>query len=124
MKGRRWRDERGMVAATLLLFPLFAVVAFMFVQTILWQHQRQLASAQADKVSAAVAMYGSDPGTAQAEAISRLQSAGMEDVNVSVTRGATETVVVVSGQAPGIIVGTSSTITARSVTPSEGWRDP
>ena len=60
-------DERGM-AATIVLFPLFAVVTFMFVQAISWQHDRQLANWAADQASSAVALYGTAPSSAEADA--------------------------------------------------------
>ena len=36
----RWRDPRG-VAATIVLFPIFVAVTFMFVQGVYWQLDRQ-----------------------------------------------------------------------------------
>lgn len=120
---RRMADDRG-VAATVVLFPLFAVSVFAMVQGILWQNQRQVAVAAADAASAAVALYGASPDTAQAEALAQARSAGLREVSVSISRDARFTVVEVSGVAPGIIAGTSVTVTARSVTPSEGYRSP
>jgi hypothetical protein len=112
------RDQRG-TAATIVLFPIFAVVTFMFIQALLWQHDRQQAAATADRAAAAVALYGSSPTSAQAEALAALRLAGLKNPSVSINRGVTETVVVGSGTAPGILVGTSSTVSARSVTPTE-----
>lgn len=117
------RDERG-VAATIVLFPLFAACVFMFVQAVFWQNDRQVASAAADRASAAVALYGSSSGEAQAMAVQQMTAAGLRDVSVSVSRGADATVVEVSGTAPGLLSGMSITVTARSVTPSEGFRTP
>jgi hypothetical protein len=122
-----WRraldDERG-TAATIVLFPLFAVVTFMFVQALLWQHDRQLAASVADRASAAVALYGAATGGAQAEAEADLAAAGLRDVTVSIRRGATETVVDVSGDAPGILIGTSARVASRAVTPTEQFQTP
>lgn len=120
---RSVRDDRG-TAATIVLFPLFATLVFVFVQAAFWQQDRQLTHAAADRTSVAVALYGSDLATAQSEAISRLERSGMREVTVSITSDASATVVVISGTAPGILVGTSSTVTARSVTPTEGFRAP
>ena len=121
MLRRALRDERG-TAATLLLFPLFAVVTFMFIQALLWQHDRQTAASVADRASSAVALYGSSPGSAQASALDDLRRAGLENPTVSISRGVDQTVVVVSGTAPGILIGTSSTVSARSVTPTERFQ--
>lgn len=120
---RRWSDDRGM-AATIVLFPLFAAVTFVFVQAWAWQHREEVAESAADKASAAVALYGADVGAAQADAQARVTSAGVEDVSVSISRSDTETVVEITGRAPGILMGTSRTIHARSVTPTEGFRSP
>lgn len=115
---RRLRDDRG-VAATIVLFPIFAACVFMLVQGAMWQTDRQVASAAADRASQAVALYGSSAGDAQSAAIGQLQSAGLRDVSVSISRGTDLTVVEVSGNAPGLLSGTSVTVSARSVTPSE-----
>jgi hypothetical protein len=40
-------DERG--GATIVLFPLFAVVTFAFIRAISWRHDRQLANSAADQ---------------------------------------------------------------------------
>ena len=120
---RRVADDRG-TAATIVLFPLFAVVTFMFVQAIAWQHDRQLATAAADRASSAVALYGATTGQAEADASARLSSAGMTNVSVSISRGTDITVVDISGDAPGILIGTSARIHARSVTPTERFEVP
>ncbi len=119
----RVRDDRG-TAASIVLFPLFAVVAFVFVQAAFWQQDRQLTTAAADRASAAVALYGSDPGQAQSEAVERLERSGMTNVIVTITSGPDTTTVVVTGSAPGLLIGTSSNLTATSVTPNEGFRAP
>lgn len=119
----RVRDDRG-TAASIVLFPLFAVVAFVFVQAAFWQQDRQLTTAAADRASAAVALYGSDPGQEQSEAVERLERSGMTNVVVTITIGLDTTTVVVTGSAPGLLIGTSSTVGATSVTPNEGFRAP
>ena len=122
-RSARLADDSG-VAATIVLFPVFAACVFMFVQAVFWQNDRLVASAAADRASAAVALYGSSAGDAQAIAVEQMTSAGLRDVSVSVSRGADTTVVEVSGTAPGLLAGMSITVTARSVTPSERYRAP
>ena len=119
--GSAWRDRRG-VAATIVLFPIFVTVTFTFVQGVCWQLDRQMATAAADRASEAVAMYGSSPGAAQAVAVAQMESAGIENIAVSISRGAAFTTVEVSGTSPGIIAGMSMHVHARAVTPSEGLR--
>jgi hypothetical protein len=114
-------DERG-VAATIVLFPIFAAVVFMFVNAVFWQQGRQIAAEAADRASQSVALYGYSLGRAESVAVAQLTAAGLEDVSVSISRGAEATTVVVSAQADGLLPGMSVTVAARSVTPSEGWR--
>jgi hypothetical protein len=121
--GRRVGDERG-TAATIVLFPLFAVVAFAFFQALLWQHDRQVAASVADRASAAVALYEATEGGVEADAVAELEAAGLHNVSVTVNRGDQQTVVRVSGDAPGILVGTSIRVAARSVTPTEDFQAP
>lgn len=116
-------DDRG-VAATIVLFPLFAIVTFMMVQAISWQHDRQIANAAADNASSAVALYGESTSAAQADAVERLQRAGVRNVTVTIERGDDVTVVEITGDTPGILVGTSAHIRARSVTPTERYDSP
>ena len=119
----RLRDDRG-VAATIVLFPVFAAVVFMFVQGAMWQNDRQVAVAAADYASQAVALYGSSAGSAESAAATQMRSAGIRNVSVSVSRRDDVTVVEVSGTAPGLLSGMSVTVSARSVTPTEEFRAP
>jgi hypothetical protein len=107
-----------------VLFPVFAVMAFMFVQAALWQHDRLLAGAAADRASSAVALYGASPTETQADAATGLTAVGMKHLRVSVTAEGDRTVVEVDGDAPGILIGTSLHVHARSVTPTAGFRAP
>ena len=117
----RLRDDRGVVATAIVLFPIFAVVVFMFVQGAFWQLDVQAARAAADKASEAAAMYGHSSGSAEALAVQQMQSAGIRDIAVSISRGDDFTVVDVSGSAPGLLPGMSIRVSAHSVTPSEGF---
>ena len=114
-------DDRGSVAVTVVLFPLFIVITFAFVQTMLWQRDRDLADAAADRASTAVALYDGDVGGAQAELEGRLRALGLHNVAVTIDRGDDVTVVDVAGDAPGILIGTSARVHARSVTPTDRY---
>lgn len=116
-------DDRG-TASTIVLFPVFMIVTFAIVQALSWQHDRQVIAAEADRASTAVALYGATEGSTQVDATQRLTAAGIDDVEVSITRGADTTVVVIRGRVPGILIGTSSTVTARSVTPTDVFDTP
>lgn len=123
MTAARIRDDRG-VAATIVLFPVFAAATFMLVQAVFWQNDRQVAVNAADRASAAVALYGASAGEAEAFAVAELTSAGLRDVSVAIARGAEVTTVDVTARAPGLLAGMAVTVTAHSVTPSEGYRAP
>jgi len=112
------RDDRG-VAATIVLMPIFMALVFMLVQAAWWQTDRQAARAAADHVSSAVALFGAATGDAVAEGSQLLASAGLHDVSIDVSRGATATVVEVSATAPGLLPGTSVRVHARSVAATE-----
>ena len=70
-------DERG-VAAAIVLFPLFAAVVFMFVNGAMWQLDRQVASAAADRASQAIALHGSSVGAARSVAVEQMAAAGID----------------------------------------------
>ena len=103
----RLRDDRGVVATAIVLFPIFAVVVFMFVQGAFWQFDVQATRAAADKASEAAAMYGHSSGEAESLARQQMASAGIEDISVSVSlrRGAHRRRRV--GTAPGLLPGMS-----------------
>jgi hypothetical protein len=119
----RITDDRGAVAS-ILLFPVFAVCALLLVQGVFWQQDRTVASSAADRASAAIALYNASPDDAEAEAIARMSTAGMVNVTVSISRDANLTVVVVTGKSHGLLPFTSSTVSARSVTPTETFVSP
>ncbi|HET9548421.1 MAG TPA: hypothetical protein VFO97_11315 [Desertimonas sp.] len=116
-------DERG-VAAAVVLFPLFAAVVFMFVNGAMWQLDRQVATAAADRASQAVALHGSSVGAARSVAVEQLAAAGIDSISVEISRGAELTTVVVSGRSPGLLAGMTVTVSATSVTPTEGLDRP
>jgi hypothetical protein len=49
-----------------------------------------------------------------------MAAAGIDDISVSISRGADFTTVAVSGTSPGLLSGMSVTVRATSVTPTEG----
>ena len=61
---------------------------------------------------------------AQGDLESDLRSLGLRNISVSVSRGDDVTVVEVSGDAPGILIGTSVRVHARSVTPTDRFDAP
>lgn len=116
-------DDRGAVTS-ILLFPVFAICALLLVQGVFWQQDRTVAASAADRASAAIALYNAAPSDAEADALARMSAAGLVNVAVSITRNADVTVVVVTGTSHGLLPFTSSTISARSVTPTESFVAP
>jgi hypothetical protein len=112
-------DDRG-AAAAVVLFPVFAAVVFMFVNGAMWQLDRQVATAAADRASQAVALHGSSIGAARSVAVEQMAAAGIEDISVEISRGSEFTSVSVSGRSPGLLAGMTVTVGATSVTPTEG----
>ena len=112
-------NERG-VAAAIVLFPMFAAVVFMFVNAAMWQLDRQVATAAADRASQAVALHGSSVRAARSVAVEQMAAAGIEDISVDIARGAEVTTVSVSGRSPGLLSGMTVSVNATSVTPTEG----
>ena len=112
-------DDRGSAAAV-VLFPIFAAVVFMFVNGAMWQLDRQVATAAADRASQAVALHGSSVGAARSVAVEQMAAAGIEDISVEISRGSEFTSVSVSGRSPGLLAGMTVTVSATSVTPTEG----
>ena len=102
---------------------MFAAAVFMFVNGAMWQLDRQVATAAADRASQAIALHGSSVGAARSVAVEQMAAAGIEDISVSVSRGAEFTTVSVSGKSPGLLSGMTVTVRATSVTPTEGLDD-
>ena len=116
-------DERGAVGA-ILLFPIFATCALLLVQGVFWQQDRTVARTAVDRASAAVALYDASTGTAGDDVARRMRAAGMRDVSVTIERGATRTTVTATARSHGLLPFTATTITARSVTPTDRFVAP
>ena len=53
-----------------------------------------------------------------------MAAAGIDSISVEISRGAEFTTVVVSGRSPGLLAGMTVTVSATSVTPTEGLDRP
>ncbi len=103
-----------------LLTPLFVVLAFAAVQAALWSHARTEARVVARDTAALVARSGAVPADARASARAVLAAdTDLRDASVQVRADAELVTVVVSGRAPGIIVGTSVAVDVTEVVPVE-----
>jgi hypothetical protein len=121
-RSRRGRDAHGAATslAVALLTPVFVVLAFAAVQAAMWSHARTEARVVARDTAALVARSGVDPGDAQASAVAVLTAdTDLRDVLVVVTTGPGIVTVTVTGDAPGILRGTSSGVSVTSAVPIE-----
>jgi hypothetical protein len=118
----RLRGDRGAATSlsVALLTPMFVVLAFAAFQAALWSHARTEARVIARDTAALVARSGVASGDAQASAAAILTAdTDLRDVVVSVDTRDGVVVVTVAGEAPGIIRGTTATVSVTSAVPVE-----
>ena len=119
----RWRDERGSATAELVIAtPLLLLLILAIVQFALWEHATHVAQAVAEQGLAVGRVQGGTDQAATAEAqsvLGQLGSGVLVHPNVSATRGAATTTVVVTGQAEGILPFLSLPVSSVATGPSE-----
>jgi hypothetical protein len=118
----RLRGDRGAATslAVALLTPMFVFLAFAAFQAALWSHARTEARVIARDTAALVARSGVAAGDAQASAAAMLAAdTDLRGVSVSVATRNGVVVVTVAGQAPGIIRGTTASVSVTSAVPVE-----
>jgi len=103
-----------------LLTPMFVFLAFAAFQAAMWSHARTEARVVARDTAALIARSGVTPLDAQASAATVL-AADTDLRNVRVTVATTDGVVTVTvtGDAPGIVRGTSSGLSVTAAVPIE-----
>ena len=119
---RRGRGDCGAATslAVALLTPMFVVLAFAAFQAALWSHARTEARVVARDTAALVARSGVDAGDAQASATAVLEAdTDLRNVVVEVRSSAGVVTVTVTGDAPGIIRGTTDAVAVTSAVPIE-----
>lgn len=125
--GRRWRclarDERGAVAAELVIAtPLLLLLIMGVIQFALWEHAEHIASAVAQQGVSVARLQGETAGAGQAEAHSVLDQLGpsvLSDANITATRTATTSTVIVAGHAESILGIFTLPVKAIAVGPTE-----
>jgi len=124
---RKSRDDDVGAATTVslvLMLPVLTLLLFAAVQAALWNHARTEARAMARATAALVARAGANPVDAERDAEANLAArTDMNNVNVTITltAGGESVVVRVTANAPGIVVGTTSTVDVEVAMPVEGW---
>ena len=123
-RGRR--DERGaaMTVALVWMFPLVLVLMMMTVQAALWHNANENAIAITQRASANVARLHNTATATKAALLVDLQAHDIENPTATITNVNGIATVVVTGRAPGILIGTHVTIRAAASEPIEGWRTP
>jgi Flp pilus assembly protein TadG len=123
MRPTRETDRGSTTLTTVMLTPVFVVIAFAAFQASMWTHARTEARAVARDAAALVARNGQDPTTVEASAEATLQAgADLGQPDVEITAQGQLVVVRVTGRAPGIIRGTSRPIEVVEAMPIEGFR--
>ncbi len=103
-----------------LLTPVFMVLAFAAVQAALWSHAKTEARVIARDTAALVARSGVAPADAQASATAVLAAdTDLHDATVVISTADGVVTVTISGDAPGIVRGTSSSLSVTSAVPVE-----
>lgn len=117
------RDRGSTTLTTVLLTPVFVVIAFAAFQAAMWTHARSEARAVARDAAALVARGGepAESVIASSEAALVAESA-ISDPSVSIVPQGSIVVVTVTATAPGIIRGTSTQIEVTEALPIEGFR--
>jgi hypothetical protein len=120
---RTSRDEGSASLTTVLLTPVFLVIALMAFQAALWSHARTEARAVARDSVALVARGGADDDDVERSALAVLQSdTDLSDVAVAISIDSGLVVARIAGHAPGLIRGTSTAFEVIEVMPLEGPR--
>ncbi len=116
--------DRGSTSlTTVLLTPVFVVVAFAAFQAAMWTHARTEARAVARDTAALVARSGVEIDAAEASAEAALRSSvDIVQPDVEITSSGTFVVVRVTGRAPGIVRGTTAPVDVTEALPIEGFR--
>ena len=122
------RDERGSASAELVVAtPLLLLLILAVVQFALWQHATHVAQTVAQQGLAAERVLGGDGQVAASQAtrlLSQLGSGVLVHPNVTATRAADITTVVVTGHAEGILPFLSLPVRSVASGPTERWTTP
>jgi hypothetical protein len=117
------RDAGSTSLTTVLLTPVFVVIAFMAFQAAMWSHARAEARALARNSAALVARSGAEAGDVERNAESMLGSdVNLVDADVEIRSDGRLVTARVVARAPGLIRGTSTDVDIVVAVPVEGFR--
>ena len=119
---RRLRGDEGAATSlsVALLTPMFVILAFAAFQAAMWSHAKTEARVVARDTAALVARSSVAADDAEASATAILEAdTDLSNVAVTATSAAGVVTVTVTADAPGIIRGTSTTVSVTSAVPIE-----
>ena len=118
------RIDRGSTSlTTVLLTPVFLVVALMAFQAALWSHARTEARVLARNSAALVARSHAGTSAAEQSTLAMLRAdTDIRDVHVDIVVSGDLVRARITGRAPGMIRGTSAGVDVVEVVPREGFR--
>jgi Flp pilus assembly protein TadG len=116
-------DDRGSASLTIvLLAPLLLVLMFAGFQAAMWNHTRTEARVVAREAAVLVARDHLSASQAVAAASATLANDSvLTGVNVSVDATGTAVIVTITGNAPGVIRGTSAPVRVSVAVSLDGW---
>lgn len=113
-------DRGSTTLTTVVLTPVFVVLAFAAFQAAMWSHARTEARVMAREVAVLVAQRGADAALVERSAERNLTGLDRPSVTATVRAGVVR--VRVTGSAPGIVRGTSAPVDVVEALPVEGFR--
>jgi Flp pilus assembly protein TadG len=123
-----WGDERGSVSAELVVAtPLLLLLIMSVVQFAIWEHATHVADAVAQQGLAVGRLQGETAATAKAEAqgvLDQLGSGVLVNPDITATKTAATTTLVVTGRAESIVGLFSLPVRATASGPTEAYTNP
>lgn len=118
------QSDRGSTSlTTVLLTPVFVVLAFSAFQAALFTHARAEARSVARDAAVLIARQGNDPAAVAASSEGLLANyETLADTDLDIVVAGDRVTVTLTGRAPGIIRGTSYDIDVTEVLPVERFR--
>jgi Flp pilus assembly protein TadG len=115
--------DRGAASLTIvLLAPLLLILMFAGFQAAMWNHTRTEARVIARETAVLVARDHVPTQEASAAAsLSLANDSVLTNAAVSIRCSATIVIVTISGDAPGVLRGTSAPVSVSIAVPLEGW---
>src|SRR5687768_13216906 len=123
-RSTRSETDRGSTTlTTVLLTPVFIVIALMAFQAALWTHARTEARVIARNSAALVARSHADADDTEQSAVTMLRAdTDLVDADVDIVVSGELVTARLTGRAPGMIRGTSTRVDVVEAVPREGFR--